>query len=116
VVVLPPKPVGRPHQVGVTSTQKGVRYELREINTGEMRSSGVLGPKDKEVLINVKGPTELRATDIERLRVRIDGVPFLFPASAQGEVPVNFPDLETTPPIPDPVGTGQAPTKSKKKR
>jgi hypothetical protein len=114
--VVPPKPAGRPHQVRVTSTQKGVRYELREVNTSEVRSSGVLGPKDKEVLINVKGPTELRATNIEYLRVRIDGVPFLFPADALGEVPVNFPDVDTSPPPPEPVGTGQAAAQSKKKR
>ena len=44
-----------------------------ELSTGEVPGLGVLSPRDKPVVINVKGATELRANFLEHLRVEIDG-------------------------------------------
>lgn len=63
----------------------------------------MLSPRDKPVVINVKGPTELRATFIEHLRVEIDGVPFPLPGSLKGALPVFLPDPQTAPPAPRPA-------------
>ncbi len=103
MVVPPVPPAGRPHQLTLRSTKAGVRYQVTELNTGEVPGLGVLSPRDKPVVINVKGPTELRATFVEHLRVEIDGVPFPMPASVAGAIPVFLPDLPTTPPAPRPA-------------
>lgn len=55
------------------------------------------------MVINVKGPTELRATFIEHLRVEIDGVAFPLPGYLKGALPVFLPDPLTTPPAPRPA-------------
>ncbi len=85
------------------STKSGVRYQVVELLTGEVPGLGVLSPRDKPVVINVKGPTELRATFLENLRVEIDGVPFLMPATVKGALSVFLPDPQTAPPAPRPA-------------
>ena len=111
--VPPVRLAGRPHQVGITSTKPKVRYQLSEVESGELRSVGILGPADKEVIINVKGAAELHATAVEALQVRIDGRRFQLPPGAVGEVPVIFPDLETAPP---PAPPPPAAAKDRRKR
>ncbi len=85
------------------STKSGVRYQVVELLTGEVPGLGVLSPRDKPAVINVKGPTELRATFLENLRVEIDGVPFPMPATVKGALSVFLPDPPTAPPVPRPV-------------
>jgi len=63
----------------------------------------VLSPRDKPVVINVKGPTELRANFLEHLRVEIDGVPVPLPPGSKGAVSAFLPDPPTTPPAPRPA-------------
>lgn len=79
-----------------------------ELSTGEVPGLGVLSPRDKPVVINVKGATELRANFLEHLRVEIDGAPFPIPADLKGALAVFLPDLPTSPPVPRPVPTGKA--------
>lgn len=96
-----PKPLAsRPHQITLTSVKAGIRYQLNELDTGEVPGLGVLSPRDKPVVINVKGPTELRSSAIEHLRVHIDGVPYPLPSSVHGAIPVFLPDPFTVPPKP----------------
>jgi hypothetical protein len=78
----------------------GVRYQVIEQNTGEIPGYGMLSPRDKPVVINVKGPSELRSSAVEHLRVQIDGVPFPLPAAVTGAMIVALPDTFTTPPPP----------------
>jgi hypothetical protein len=96
--VAPAPPASRPHQITLTSVKAGVRYQVIELNTGEVPGLGMLSPRDKPVVINVKGPSELRSSAVEHLRVRIDGVPFLIPSTVTGALPVFLPDTFTTPP------------------
>ncbi len=63
----------------------------------------MLSPRDKPVVINVKGPSELRSSAVENLRVQIDGVPFLIPANVTGAMFVALPDTFTSPPAPKAV-------------
>ncbi len=91
-------PPSRPHQITLTSVKAGVRYQVIELNTGESPGLGMLSPRDKPVLINVKGPSELRSSAVENLRVQIDGVPFPIPATVTGAMFVALPDTFTTPP------------------
>lgn len=72
-------------------------------------------------MINVKGPSELRSSAVEHLRVQIDGVPFPIPATVTGAMIVALPDAFTTPPAPKaaptPAASPKAPAaKSKKGR
>ena len=81
----------------------------------------MLSPKDKPVVINVKGPSELRSSAVEHLRVQIDGVPFPIPSAVTGAMIVALPDTFTTPPAPKaaaaPTPASKAPApKSKKSR
>lgn len=103
-------PASRPHQITLTSVKPGVRYQVIELNTGESPGLGMLSPRDKPVLINVKGPSELRSSAVENLRVQIDGVPFPIPATVTGAMMVALPDAYTTPPPPKAVtaSAGQA--------
>ena len=103
MVVSPVSPAGRPHQITLRATKAGVQYQILEQLTGEVPGRGVLSPRDKPVVINVKGPTELRSNFLEHLRVEIDGAPFLLPPYLKGAVPVFLPDPPTTPPAPRPV-------------
>lgn len=96
-------PASRPHQITLSSVKAGVRYQVIELNTGEIPGFGVLSPRDKPVLINVKGPSELRSSAVEHLRVKIDGIPFPIPASVTGAMYVALPDTFTTPPASGPV-------------
>lgn len=105
------KPTGRPHVVGLTSLQLGTTFQLIEMNTGEIRQSGTISPRDKEMQINIKGSFTLHSNAVEFLRVRIDGLSYAIPDEAIGKMAVQFPDLETVPP-PPPVATPAA----KKKR
>jgi hypothetical protein len=98
VVVVPPPPASRPHQITLTSVKAGVRYQVIEQNTGEVPGFGMLSPRDKPVVINVKGPSELRSSAVEHLRVQIDGVAFPIPASVTGAMFVALPDTFTSPP------------------
>ena len=111
----------RPHQISLTSVKAGTRYQVIEQNTGEIPGLGMLSPRDKPVVINVKGPSELRSSAVENLRVQIDGVPFVIPATVTGAMYVALPDTFTSPPapkaatVPAPVPKAPAP-KSKKSR
>ena len=113
MVVVPAPPESRPHQITLTSVKTGVRYQVIELNTGETPGLGVLSPRDKPVVINVKGPSELRSSAVEHLRVKIDGVPFLIPATITGAMFVALPDTFTSPPgpkaAPTPVPVPKAP-------
>ncbi|MEO0039525.1 MAG: hypothetical protein RIS38_473 [Verrucomicrobiota bacterium] len=80
-----------------------MRYHLIELETGESPGLGVLSPRDKPVVINVRGRTELRSTAIEHLRVAIDGVPYPLPAGLSGTQACFLPDLPTAPPVPPAV-------------
>ncbi len=96
-------PAGRPHQITLRSTRTGVRYQLIELSSGEVPGMGVLSPRDKPLVINVRGPTELRSSAIEHLRVEIDGVPFALPVRLAGALPCFLPDPFTSPPMPRPA-------------
>jgi hypothetical protein len=98
--VIPAPPASRPHQITLTSVKAGVRYQIIEVNTGEIPGLGTLAPRDKPVVINVKGPSELRSSAVEHLRVQIDGVPFQIPANVTGAMYVALPDTFTSPPMP----------------
>ena len=113
--MVPTPPASRPHQITLTSVKSGVRYQLIELDTGEVPGLGMLSPRDKPVVINVKGPSELRSSAIENLRVKIDDVPFPIPASVTGAMIVALPDTFTTPPLPKavPVPKAVAPTPKK---
>ena len=73
------------------------------MNTGEYPGVGILSPRDKPVIINVKGPSELRSSAVEHLRVQIDGIPFPIPTSVTGAMLVSLPDTFTSPPVPKPT-------------
>jgi hypothetical protein len=85
------------------ATKVGVQYQVIEQQTGEVPGRGVLSPRDKPVVINVKGPSELRSSAVESLRVQIDGIPFPLPANVSGAMIVGLPDTFTSPPVPKPV-------------
>ena len=105
MAAIPALPASRPHQITLTSVKAGVRYQVIELNTGETPGLGMLAPRDKPVVINVKGPSELRSNAIEHLRVKIDGIPFPIPATITGAMVVALPDTFTSPPIPKPAPT-----------
>ena len=77
-----------------------MRYQVIELNTGESPGYGMLSPRDKPGVINVKGPAELRSSAVEHLRVQIDGVAFPIPPTVTGAMFVALPDTYTTPPPP----------------
>jgi hypothetical protein len=105
-------PASRPHQITLTSVKSGVRYQLIELDTGEVPGLGMLSPRDKPAVINVKGPSELRSSAVENLRVKIDDVPFPIPASVSGAMIVALPDTFTTPPAPKPATVAGTPAKA----
>jgi len=119
VEVVPAPPASRPHQITLTSVKAGTRYQVIEQNTGEIPGLGMLSPRDKPVVVNVKGPSELRSSAVENLRVQIDGVPFLIPATVNGAMYVALPDTFTSPPAPKgaavPAPAPKAPTPKAKK-
>ncbi len=80
-----------------------MRYHLIELATGEVPGLGVLSPRDKPVVINVRGRTELRSNLIEHLKVSIDGIPYALPVGLSGAQPCFLPDLPTSPPPPPAV-------------
>jgi hypothetical protein len=114
VAAIPEPPASRPHQITLTSVKAGVRYQVIELNTGQTPGKGMLGPRDKPVVINVKGPSELRSSAIEHLRVKIDGIPFPLPATITGTMVVALPDTFTSPPIPK-AAPGPTPSPPAKK-
>ena len=65
----------------------------------------MLSPRDKPVVVNVKGPSELRSSAVEHLRVKIDGIPFPIPATITGAMFVALPDTFTSPPAPKAIPT-----------
>jgi hypothetical protein len=67
------------------------------------------------VIINVKGPSELRSSAVEHLRVKIDDVPFPIPATITGAMIVALPDTFTTPPLPKAVPLPKATVPTTKK-
>jgi len=115
-VAVPAPPASRPHQITLTSVKAGVRYQVIEQNTGEVPGLGVLSPRDKPVVINVKGPSELRSSAVEHLRVQIDGVPFPVPRSVTGAMYVALPDTFTSPPAAKAAPVPASASKSKKAR
>ena len=100
MVAVPAPPASRPHQITLTSVKAGTRYQVIEQNTGETPGLGMLSPRDKPVVINVKGPSELRSSAVEHLRVQIDGIPFPIPSTVTGAMFVALPDTFTSPPAP----------------
>jgi hypothetical protein len=100
VVAVPAPPASRPHQITLTSVKADIRYQVIELTTGESPGYGKLSPRDKPVVINVKGPSELRSNAVEHLRVKIDGIPFPIPATITGAMYVALPDTFTSPPTP----------------
>ena len=121
MVAVPAPPASRPHQITLTSVKAGTRYQVIEQNTGETPGLGMLSPRDKPVVINVKGPSELRSSAVEHLRVQIDGIPFPIPSTVTGAMFVALPDTFTSPPapkaatVPAPAPKAPAP-KTKKSR
>ena len=119
VVAVPAPPASRPHQITLTSVKAGTRYQVIEQNTGETPGLGMLSPRDKPVVINVKGPSELRSSAVEHLRIQIDGIPFPIPASVSGAMFVALPDTFTSPPTPKaapvPTPAAKAPASKAKK-
>ena len=113
--MVPTPLASRPHQITLTSVKSGVRYQLIELNTGEVPGLGMLSPRDKPVIINVKGPSELRSSAVEHLRVKIDDVPFPIPATITGAMIVALPDTFTTPPLPKAVPLPKATVPTTKK-
>jgi hypothetical protein len=63
----------------------------------------MLSPRDKPVVINVKGPSQLSSSAVENLRVQIDGIPFPISTSVTGAMLVSLPDTFTSPPVPKPT-------------
>ena len=114
--MVPAPPASRPHQITLTSAKAGVRYQVIEQNTGEIPGYGMLSPRDKPVVINVKGPSELRSSAVEHLRVQIDGVPFPLPSAVTGAMIVALPDTFTTPPPPKAPATATPAPKAKPKQ
>jgi hypothetical protein len=100
VVAAPAPPASRPHQITLSSVKANIGYQVTELNTGEIPGYGKLSPRDKPVVINVKGPSELRSSAVEHLRVKIDGIPFPIPATVTGTMFVALPDTFTSPPAP----------------
>ncbi len=64
----------------------------------------------------MKGPSELRSSAVEHLRVKIDGIPFPIPSTVTGAMYVALPDTFTTPPPPAPVAAPAAAPASKAKK
>ena len=114
--VSPAPLASRPHQITLMSVKAGVRYQVIEQNTGEIPGLGVLSPRDKPVVINVKGPSELRSSAVEHLRVQIDGVPFPLPSTVTGAMFVALPDTFTSPPAPKAAPVPTSGTTPKKAR
>jgi hypothetical protein len=114
VAVIPAPPASRPHQITLTSVKASVGYHVIELNTGLTPGKGMLGPRDKPVVINVKGPSELRSSAIEHLRVKIDGIPLPIPATITGAMVVALPDTFTSPPAPK-AAPGPTPSPPAKK-
>ena len=114
--MVPAPPASRPHQITLTSAKAGVRYQVIEQNTGEIPGYGMLSPRDKPVVINVKGPSELRSSAVEHLRVQIDGVPFPLPSAVTGAMIVALPDTFTTPPPPKAPAAATPAPKAKPKQ
>jgi hypothetical protein len=108
VAVLAP-PASRTHQITLSSVKTGIRYQVIELETGEVPGYGMLSPRDKPVVINVRGASELRSSAVEHLRVKIDGVPFPIPASVTGAMHVALPDALTGSPA---AGTIPGPKKN----
>lgn len=87
--------------VALRAPKGRARYEVVEANTGEVRSAGQLGPRDKEIRFGVRGGFVLRSDALANLEVRVDDV--LYSKEDLGDSPVRFPDLDTAPPPPPPV-------------
>lgn len=96
----PAKLEGRPHLVALRAPRGYARYEVVEVNTGDVRATGQLGPRDKEIRFSVKGGFILRSNALASLEVRVDEV--LYPPEDLGSSPVRFPDLDSVPPPPPP--------------
>ena len=84
--------------VGLRAPKGYARYEAVETNTGDVRATGQLGPRDKEIRFSVKGGFTLRSNALANLEVRVDEV--LYSAEDLGPSPVRFPDLDSVPPPP----------------
>lgn len=64
----------------------------------------------------MKGPSELRSSAVEALRVQIDGVPYPIPAGVTGVMIVSLPDPFTKPPAPKPAAAPAPPAAAPKSR
>lgn len=104
--------MGRPHLVGLTALQSGTSCLLREVNSGEIRFNQVLGVRNKEIFVAVKGEFTITSNAIECLAVTIDGMPYKPREELIGRQVASFPDPETVPPpVPAPPAKS-APSKS----
>jgi hypothetical protein len=98
--------------VGITALQSGTSCLLREVNSGEIRFNQVLGVRNKEVLVAVKGEFTITSNAIECLAVTIDGMLYKPREELIGRQVASFPDPETTPPPQPPPPSKSAPAKS----
>ncbi len=98
---VPAPPASRPRQITLTSVKVNIGYQVTELKTGKTPGRGMLSPRDKPVVINVKGPSMLSSDAVEHLRVKIDGIPFPIPANITGVMFVALqPETFTSPPGP----------------
>lgn len=86
--------------MALRAPKASARYEVVEVNSGEVRATGQLGPRDKEIRFSVRGGFLLRSNAVQNLEVRVDDV--LYSAEDLGPSPVRFPDLDSVPPPPAP--------------
>lgn len=103
--------VGRPHLVGITALQSGTSCQLRETNSGEIRYNQVLGVRNKEIFVAVKGGFTITSNAIECLTVTIDGKPYNTP-DLIGRQTAKFDDVDSVPPPQPPPPSKSAPVKT----
>lgn len=91
--------------------QSGTSCLLRELSSGEVRYNQVLGVRNKEIVVTVKGDFSITSNAIECLTVTIDGLPYS-PPDLIGRHTLDFKDIQTTPPPQPPPPSKSAPAKT----
>ncbi|NBV79020.1 MAG: hypothetical protein EBR62_04060 [Verrucomicrobia bacterium] len=97
--------------VGITALQSGTSCLLREINSGEIRYNQVLGVRNKEIYVTVKGGFTITSNAIECLIVSIDGTTYNTPELFGRQV-ARFEDVESVPPPQPPPPSKSVPAKT----